>query len=219
MFELGLDQAHGLKRLFVPLTDGRINIIGVCAENDMATAVIGIGKALVSKGFEIQWQAPRGLLPSSLLADGVGDGDGAQIVIAAWRDGTDGVDHEQTPDHSIFVANPHPDQLSDLYAALKSMVNGSDSFTEGKPFTVMWCDTDQDDHRLRSICENNLTEAVNRFLHCDVEFVNANREVTNASFEKTVPAGGCASSFIERLSTSLLCKLGHVNQLGAATLN
>ncbi len=217
MFELGLDQAHGLKRLFVPLTDGRINVIGVCPEADIAIAVIGIGKALVSKGFDIQWKAPRGLLPSSVM--NAGDSDGAQIVIAAWREGTSAVDDDHPPDHSIFVSNPHPDQLPDLYAALKATANDSDSYADGKPFTVMWCGPDQHDHRLRSICENNLSEAVNRFLLAEVEFVNADREAVSSGYESQSPAGTYAGSFIERLSASLLCKLGQTNQLTTATVN
>jgi hypothetical protein len=219
MFELGLDQAHGLKQMFMPLSNGRINVIGVCPDRDIAAAAIAVGTALTSRGFDVQWQDPDRLLPANRPQ--ASSPDGAQIIVAASRESTDAFADDPVPDYSIFASNPHPDQLTDLYKAMKSATSDSDADTEQPPFTVLWCGEDDDYQRLQHVCEANLTEAVERFLFREVEYINASLDQQSRSLvsQHNFESGAMSHGFIERVSAKLLTRLGQISQSGAASLN
>lgn len=204
MLELGMDQADGLKQMFIPALRGRVNVIGVSEDSDPGRIAAGIGRAMIERGYDVRWEDPLNVLPANLpVADD--DAQLAQITIAATRE----PDMTATPGQSvcsIFAARPHPTELRKLYASMKRATG----IERTAPFTVLWCGKETLDPQMRRVCESNLSDTVSRFLGNPVEFIDS---------PSGAPRGGRMMSgpfneahFLERLSSMLLNRLGYVRQ-------
>jgi hypothetical protein len=203
MFELGLDQADGLKQLFIPQLRGRVNVIGVSTDSEPGRLAVGIGKALMNRGYDVRWDDPAGLLPGNLPCC---DGDDLpQIVVSATLRPELSKDDGQAK-CSIFAARPHPSELRLLYSSMKA----ADSLELNGPFTVLWCGKGTEDPQMRRLCETNLSETVAKFLRNPVEFIDTPRGAQDPS--RPLTPGVTEAHFLERLSSMLLNRLGYVSQ-------
>jgi hypothetical protein len=153
MFDIGIDQADGLKRLFGPPSGLQLNMVSDAGCRDARTLAYGLVAQLRDAGVEAALEeatrvgreppAPRVLISPLAL--------GAQPRPAAGR-----------RQGAVILAHAIPDRLPTLYGAIKQL----DGVLSPDPLMVVWEDTfgSRRDEAVRALCERNLSRTVERFL-------------------------------------------------------
>lgn len=211
MLELGMDQADGLKQLFLPSLRGRINVIGVSSDSEPGRLAAGIGQAMIEHGYDVRWEDPLHVLPPNLPMSEDAT-QPAQITVVATNQPEQAPSADQTV-CSIFAARPHPAELRKLYASMKQAT----SVERSAPFTVLWCGKGTEDPQMRRLCESNLSDTVSRFLGAPVEFIDSPRGAPRDS--RILSSAVNEAHFLERLSSMLLNRLGYVRQPASTLQN
>lgn len=208
MFCTGSDQADGLKRLFRPLPQARVNVTGLAADSVTAMLAGGIGQTMAGLGLTVQWDDPAGLLCDVTRAciEPPGDHRAAfepvrrlsstgAVLVSARRHDAASVGQAARPDSmlrsdcavvcAVFAAPPSASVLPALYGAIKAahgVVSGD------FPLAVVWTDDTHeyerdpgdDCHDMRRLCELNLARTVSRFLSRSLQFYRAPEPVMQA---------------------------------------
>ncbi len=223
MFGLGNDQAQGLKRLFRPRVQARLEIIGLTANHTTGELACRLGEAMQRLGLSVQWDDVGGLLGDRRLPgqpadrprfDGLADMAGAQgeIIISARQHGAP---HEIAAAEplarspvlcSVFAARPDPLLLPSLYGAMKAL----DHADRSRPMTVIWCgpDVTAQSDSMRALCETNLERTVSRFLARPLEFFCAHGTPDGQLVLNRILGADRRSRFLHGLTDMVLAHFG-----------
>ncbi|MEZ5661369.1 MAG: hypothetical protein R3E83_23520 [Burkholderiaceae bacterium] len=160
MFDLGFDQADGLKRLFHTPRGLQLHLLADTGSRDPFALADGLAGKLRQAGVEARIASPGGLFDA--------EREPQQVLISpAWMADLRPVSTIRRQ-HAILMARPVPERLPTLYAAIKRL----DAFLGQEPLIVLWDVQTRraGSEKLIPVCEQNLSRTVGRFLGRQLEY-------------------------------------------------